>query len=33
MVSCALLVAIGVQPDGRRSVLGLSVSLSEAEVH
>ncbi|MBX3649726.1 MAG: IS256 family transposase, partial [Rhodocyclaceae bacterium] len=33
VVSCALLVAIGVQPDGRRSVLGLSVSLSEAEVH
>lgn len=33
VVSCSLLVAIGVQPDGRRSVLGVSVALSEAEVH
>jgi putative transposase len=33
VVSCALLVATGVTPDGRRTVLGLSVSLSEAEVH
>lgn len=31
--SCAVLVAIGVLPSGQRSVLGVSVSLSEAEVH
>ena len=32
--SCALLVAIGVRKkDGKRTVLGCSVSLSEAEVH
>jgi putative transposase len=31
--SCAVLVAIGIDPDGRRSILGMSVSLSEAEVH
>jgi transposase-like protein len=30
---CALLVAVGVTPDGKRTVLGASVSLSEAEVH
>ncbi|MCA9172164.1 MAG: IS256 family transposase [Planctomycetales bacterium] len=30
---CAVLVAIGVDPAGHRSVLGVSVSLSEAEVH
>jgi len=30
---CAVLVAIGVRTDGKRSVLGVSVSLSEAEVH
>ena len=30
---CALLVAVGVDREGRRSVLGTSVSLSEAEVH
>lgn len=30
---CAVLVAIGVLPSGSRSVLGVSVSLSEAEVH
>jgi transposase-like protein len=30
---CAVLVAVGVAPDGYRSVLGVSVSLSEAEVH
>ncbi len=29
----ALLVAVGVRSDGKRSVLGLSVSLSEAEIH
>ena len=33
VVSCALLVAIGITPEGRRTVLGSSVSLSEAEVH
>jgi len=31
--SCAVLVATGVMSDGRRTVLGVSVSLSEAEVH
>ncbi len=30
---CAVLLAIGVLPDGKRTVLGVSVSLSEAEVH
>ena len=30
---CAVLIAIGVTPSGKRSVLGVSVSLSEAEVH
>ena len=33
VVSCAVLVAIGVTPEGGRSILGVSVSLSEAEVH
>lgn len=33
VVDCAALVAIGITPDGKRSVLGVSVSLSEAEVH
>lgn len=33
VVSCSLLVAIGVTPDGKRTVLGVSVSRSEAEVH
>jgi putative transposase len=32
-VDCAVLVAIGILPDGKRSILGVSVSLSEAEVH
>lgn len=31
--SCAVLIATGVMPDGRRSILGVSVSLSEAEIH
>lgn len=31
--SCALLVAIGITAEGRRSVIGVGVSLSEAEVH
>ena len=33
VVPCALLTAIGVLADGKRSVLGCSVALSEAEVH
>jgi transposase-like protein len=33
VVDCAVLVAVGVLPDGKRTVLGVSVSLSEAEVH
>lgn len=33
VVSCAVLTAIGILPDGRRSILGTSVALSEAEVH
>jgi transposase-like protein len=33
VVSCAVLVAIGIDTAGRRSILGVSVSLSEAEVH
>ncbi len=30
---CAVLIAIGILPSGHRTVLGVSVSLSEAEVH
>ena len=33
VVSCAVLIATGVTFDGQRSVLGVSVSLSEAETH
>jgi len=33
VVSCSLLIATGVTPEGQRTVLGTSVSLSEAEVH
>lgn len=33
VVSSAVLTAFGITPDGKRSVLGVSVSLSEAEVH
>jgi len=33
VVSCAVLSAIGINAEGKRSVLGISVSLSEAEVH
>jgi putative transposase len=33
VVSCAVLSAIGVTPDGKRTVLGCSVKLSEAECH
>jgi len=31
--SCAVFTAIGINTDGKREVLGVSVSLSEAEVH
>ena len=33
IVDCSVLIAIGVLADGHRIVLGVSVSLSEAEVH
>jgi putative transposase len=33
IVPCALLAAIGIGPDRRRSILGCSVQLSEAETH
>ena len=33
VVNCAVLVAMGVDADGRRTILGTSVALSEAEVH
>lgn len=33
IVDCSVLIAIAVDAEGRRSVLGVSVSLSEAEVH
>jgi len=33
VVSAAVLVATGIYEDGRRSVLGVSVAISEAEVH
>jgi len=33
VIDCAVLVAIGVRVDGKRSVLGVSVRLSEEEVH
>lgn len=33
VVSCAVLIAVGVTETGHRSVLGVSVSLSEAEIH
>jgi len=33
IVDCAVLVAVGVTADGKRRVLGVSVALSEAEVH
>lgn len=32
-IDCAVLVAMGIGPDGRRSIIGVSVALSEAEVH
>ena len=33
VVSCAVLTAVGIDTDGRRSILAVSVSLSEAETH
>jgi len=33
VISCAVLIAVGIDLLGHRSVLGVSVSLSEAEVH
>lgn len=33
VVSCAVFVATGVLDDGKRSVLGVEVSMSEAEIH
>ena len=33
VVACAVLIAVGVSYEGKRSVLGVSVALSEAEVH
>lgn len=33
LIDCAVLVAIGIAADGKRRVLGVSVALSEAEVH
>ena len=33
LLDCAVLIATGIGPDGKRSVLGVSVALSEAEPH
>ena len=33
IIDCAVLVAIGITADGRRRIIGVSVALSEAEVH
>ena len=33
VIDCAVLIATGVRRDGKRTILGVSVSLSEAEVH
>lgn len=33
VLDCAVLIALGVGPDGKRQILGISVALSEAEVH
>lgn len=33
VISCAVLIAVGIKANGKRMVLGTSVSLSEAEVH
>jgi transposase-like protein len=32
LLNCAVLIAAGARPDGKRSILGVSVTLSEAEV-
>lgn len=33
LLDCAILIALGIDPDGKRAILGVSVALSEAEVH
>ena len=33
VLDCAVLIALGIGPDGKRQILGVSVALSEAEVH
>ena len=33
VVDCALLIAYGIQNNGHRRVLGISIELSEAEAH
>jgi len=33
VVDCVVLVAVGIDPEGKREILGVSVKLSEAEVH
>lgn len=33
LLDCAVLIAMGVRADGKRALLGVSVALSEAEVH
>ena len=33
VISCAVLVAVGISESGHRAILGVSVNLSEAEVH
>lgn len=33
VLDCAVLIALGIGPDGKRAILGVSAALSEAEVH
>jgi len=33
LLDCAVLIAMGIDPNGKRSIMGVSVALSEAEVH
>lgn len=33
IISCAVLIATGINPEGKRTVLGVSCQLSEAEIH
>jgi putative transposase len=33
VIGCAVLIAAGIGLDGKRSILGVSPALSEAEVH